>query len=442
MNVILAIPFAFRLLGLAALGACVGGLLNLGIGRLAFHRQSASPWSPPLSGGRARRWADRVPIVGWLALREEANLYGAGFWIRPLLVELLAGVIFAGLYWFEVGRPELWPALSDAVRTPGQLAAILHLQYLSHVVLISLMIVASFIDIDEKTIPDAITVPGTLIALVLAMALPWSLPLDLSPREELNFEPRGFRAEPRLSPPAPLHPIANDFLKLTSPNPWPAWLDGRPSLGSLGLGLGCFWAWCFALLPRSWRTRHGLARAARIFVARIVRERVSRNILAMAVCGAAGITAVWWTARDGWRGLLTSLVGMAIGGGIVWTVRVVGAATLRKEAMGFGDVTLMAMIGGFLGWQSCLIVFFLSPFPALILGVAQLVLRRGPEIPFGPFLCLATLATIVCWGPIWEWARPLFGQGWLVPLAMAFCMLLLAALLGLWRLVSQALRGA
>ncbi len=441
MNTILAIPLALRVLGLAALGACVGGLLNLGIYRLAFRQQYVSPWSPPVAGGPARRWAERVPIVGWLALRGQENVYGAGFWVRPMLVEITTGALFAGLYWLQIGRPELLSALSDTVRTSGQPAAVLHLGYLSHVVLIALLIVASFIDIDEKTIPDAITVPGTLFALVLAATVSWSLPLDLAPQEELYLE---LPSSPpmRLSPVTTSPPIANDFLKITSPNPWPAWLDGRPSLGSLALGLGCFWAWCFALLPRSWRTRHGLARAVRIFVARTVREPVSGRILVMALGGAAGITAVWWSARDGWRGLLTALVGMAAGGGIVWTVRVVGAVTLRKEAMGFGDVTLMAMIGGFLGWQSCLIVFFLSPFPALILGVTQLVLRRGPEIPFGPFLCLATLATIVWWPPIWEWARPLFGQGWLVPLALVFCMLLLAALLLLWRLVLQAFRGA
>ena len=50
--------------------------------------------------------------------------------------------------------------------------ATVHAQYLAHIVLICLMIVATFIDFDEKTIPDAITVPGTVLALVLMTAIP------------------------------------------------------------------------------------------------------------------------------------------------------------------------------------------------------------------------------------------------------------------------------
>ena len=40
-------------------------------------------------------------------------------------------------------------------------------------------------------------------------------------------------------------------------------------------------------------------------------------------------------------------------------MRLIGTFALRREAMGFGDVTLMMMIGTFLGWQACLILFFL-----------------------------------------------------------------------------------
>ena len=61
-----------------------------------------------------------------------------------------------------------------------------------------------------------------------------------------------------------------------------------------------------------------------------------------------------------WAALLTALVGLVAGGGIVWVVRLIGAVALRREAMGFGDVTLMAMVGAFVGWQASLIVFFMT----------------------------------------------------------------------------------
>ena len=84
---------------------------------------------------------------------------------------------------------------------------------------------------------------------------------------------------------------------------------------------------------------------------------------------------------------------MAGAGGLVWAVRIIGAIVLRREAMGFGDVTLMAMIGAFLGWQPCLVIFFLAPFAGLVVGVLRLILFRDREIPYGPFLCLAALGS-------------------------------------------------
>ena len=59
-----------------------------------------------------------------------------------------------------------------------------------------------------------------------------------------------------------------------------------------------------------------------------------------------------------WRGLISALIGMAAGGGLIWVIRLVASAASQQEAMGFGDVTLMAMIGAVFGWQPVLIAFF------------------------------------------------------------------------------------
>ena len=128
--------------------------------------------------------------------------------------------------------------------------------------------------------------------------------------------------------------------------------------------------------------------------------------------------------------MLTALVGLAASGGIVWAVRLIGTAALRREAMGFGDVTLMMMIGTFLGWQAGLILFFLAPFAGLVIGLMQLVLRRDDVIPYGPFLCLAAAAVVVGWAPIWNWAQPIFGLGWLVPAMLIVCLALLGRAAG------------
>jgi prepilin signal peptidase PulO-like enzyme (type II secretory pathway) len=128
-------------------------------------------------------------------------------------------------------------------------------------------------------------------------------------------------------------------------------------------------------------------------------------------------------------------------GGIVWAVRLIGTAALRREAMGFGDVTLMMMVGTFLGWQACLIAFFLAPFSALIIGIMQFVSRRDDVIPYGPFLCLASVAVIVFWAPIWVWAQPMFAQGVLVPLVLIICLAMLGVMLAVWQMIKTFIFG-
>jgi prepilin signal peptidase PulO-like enzyme (type II secretory pathway) len=129
------------------------------------------------------------------------------------------------------------------------------------------------------------------------------------------------------------------------------------------------------------------------------------------------------------------------GGGIVWGVRLMGTASLRREAMGFGDVTLMMMVGTFLGWQACIIAFFLAPFAAIVIGVAQLILRHDDVIPFGPFLCTASAGVVVAWAPTWSWAQELFRIPGLVIVVLFVCLMLLGLMLAVWRMIKTALFG-
>jgi leader peptidase (prepilin peptidase) / N-methyltransferase len=418
VNLIAAIPLEVRLVLLFALGTLLGSAANLAIYRLAWNRRSIGPWSAPPAAAPRRRALDRLPIFGWLGLRREAAIHGRGFWLRPMLLELLSGIALAALYWWEIGSLGLVPAAIQPA-LPADWIVVAHQQYLAHMLLIWLMIVASLIDIDEKIIPDAVTVPGTILGLLLAAVLPWSL--------LPNFCSTWLDC-----------PVF-EFTKLTSPNPWPAQWGGFPQTGSLAMGLLCWGLWCLALLPRPWHRRHGWQRAVRLCWARVVREPVSRQIGLMGLLGAAAIAAVWYYDRANWVGLLSALVGMVATGGLVWIVRILGAAVLKREAMGFGDVTLMAMIGAFLGWQAGLMVFFLAPLAGLVLGLLQLMLAGENEIPYGPFLCLGALVVIIAWAPIWAWALGIFALGWFVPAIVLFCLALMPLLLGLLRFVERLL---
>ena len=125
-------------------------------------------------------------------------------------------------------------------------------------------------------------------------------------------------------------------------------------------------------------------------------------------------------------------------------VRLIGAAVLRREAMGFGDVTLMAMIGAFLGWQPCLMIFFIGPFfgllPAIIMRISGGRWHR--EIPYGPFLCLGAMTVLIFWADLWMQFEDLFGMGWLVPAFVVAMGPLMAAVLALLQLIKWLVRTA
>lgn len=63
--------------------------------------------------------------------------------------------------------------------------------------------------------------------------------------------------------------------------------------------------------------------------------------------------------------------------------------------MGFGDVKLMGMIGGVVGWKLSVAIFFVAPFFGLFMAIPVLILKKKHLIPYGPFLSLATLVCIL-----------------------------------------------
>jgi prepilin signal peptidase PulO-like enzyme (type II secretory pathway) len=243
---------------------------------------------------------------------------------------------------------------------------------------------------------------------------------------------------PALGPDGPLwlEPVTP-----VAPKAWPPeW--GRPrQWQSLAVALSCYWLWCFALAPRIWRGRRGPLFAVGLIARRVWAEFRRPPLRWMLIFGSAAIVGVWALGEKAWAGLFTALVGLVGSGGIVWAVRLIGTAALRREAMGFGDVTLMMMVGTFLGWQACLITFFLAPFAAILVGLVQLILRRDDEMPYVPYLCLAAAAVVVAWAPIWSWARAVFNEGLLVPLVLAICLALLGVMLAIWRMIKTALFG-
>lgn len=405
MNGFLEIPFAARLALVFLVGLAAGGAFNWAIYTLAWRPKNWSPWSKTRPQDEQSGWLDRVPLWGWWRLRRKGPEWGEGFWWRPITVELLSGFLFAGLYYLEVGRATLLAPRAGPLSAADTWA--LHAIFASHAILASFMVVATFIDIDDFVIPDSVTVPGTLLGLGLATIFPATLP-------PASFEPASGAIE---------------RLNLVSPEDWPDALAGFPRATPLMIAGGCYLAWCVALLPRLWRPSKGWRKAFRLMFAHMGRSRTAKIVIWLAVIGGPWIGVTWRVGGESWRGLLTSLVGMAAGGALVWSVRVAGGWALGREAMGFGDVTLLAMIGAFLGWQPAVVIFFMAPLAAVVIGLIRVAMRLGREIPYGPFLCLATLLTCTHWGALWRLIEPSLEVGWLLPAALAVCMLALPMLL-------------
>jgi prepilin signal peptidase PulO-like enzyme (type II secretory pathway) len=365
-----------------------------------------------------------LAVLAWRALRSPGRPPLRLVSIPAVLVVLIGAVGFGALYDWETTQQGLKPQAPVAflpngqqfvVRLPNLAPEVVHGQFAVHVLLLWVMLVASLIDFDEQIIPDIVTAPTTILGLVIATAVPWTL-----------------LPAARYLPP----PVFADlsFLQFTSPDAWPARFS-FPAASPLALALACWWLWCVGLMHRTWYARHGWRRAFGLMVERLRRDSWTPRYLGLGVLGSVALAAAWRLLPvENWQGLLTALVGMAGGGVLIWVVRLIGRGALGLETIGFGDVTLMATIGAFVGWQSCLAIFFLAPFPALVMGAVVFLLRRHNVIPYGPFLCLAATFVIVRWRFCWDLLEGiLLALGMWVPVILLACLALMGPLLILVR---------
>jgi len=266
------------------LGCAVGSHLNVCIWRLP---RGLSVNDPERSicphCGHPIRWYDNVPLLSFFLLGRCCRDCGAPISWRYPVIEALTGVLFALIYYrqgLQVGTGV------------GQLALMM--------LVTSLLIVASAVDVEYFIIPDEVSVFGIMGGLLAGILLP-----------ELHVGTESY----------------NTFERLT----------GDPSLD----------------------------------------------------------------------GLIGSAIGALGGGGMIFVFALIGAAIFRREALGFGDVKLMAMLGAFFGWKVVLVTFFLSPFLGLIYGVPLMLMSDENVMPYGPFLSLAAVLALVFRTALCDFVVPL-----------------------------------
>jgi leader peptidase (prepilin peptidase)/N-methyltransferase len=100
-------------------------------------------------------------------------------------------------------------------------------------------------------------------------------------------------------------------------------------------------------------------------------------------------------------GIIRGVIGLLVGGGLLYLAAMLGDWIFKKESMGGGDIKMAAMLGIYLGWQKIIFVFIGASFVGLIISLVVMFfskkVRETRVIPFGPYLAIAAMIAAI-WG--------------------------------------------
>jgi leader peptidase (prepilin peptidase)/N-methyltransferase len=326
-------------------------------------------------------WYDNVPVLGWLWLRGKCRYCKEPISVQYPLVEATVGLMFAGLYavyYMTLMRPQFVIDTGFGVTWAV---------FVVHLILLAGLFASTVIDaklfIIPRSIPWTVTVVGVLV-------LPVAVWLEIR-----HFQ-RG------------LVPIATPTGITTAVG------------GLIGLGVSLLLL-RLKVLPLSFADYEGAYEAHQKEHAGAEKEpwfhypHARREVLKETLFltpPAIGCLVGYLLAPTGdsvWPAISFTLGGVAMGylfgAALVWVTRILGTLLFGKEAMGLGDVHLLAAIGVVLGPGETIPVFFLAPFfglaaVLLMFGVGALVKKKFQPIPYGPYLAGAALVVMIWREPI------------------------------------------
>jgi leader peptidase (prepilin peptidase) / N-methyltransferase len=157
--------------------------------------------------------------------------------------------------------------------------------------------------------------------------------------------------------------------------------------GVNGLATVLLW-WKFGL---SWAFLQGLLFFGALLIVSVIdlHHRIIPDVITYPGM-VLGLLLSWLIGVPGWP---SSLIGLLIGGGLLYLLAVGYQLITGKEGMGGGDIKLLGMIGAFLGWPGVLVTIFVGSFAGSLVGVPLILWKkdRAYQIPFGPFLSLGAV---------------------------------------------------
>ncbi len=149
LNLLIPPPFSYIIIGV--LGAIIGSFLNVVIHRLPLEESIVFPNSRCPSCGEVIAFYDNLPVLSYLMLVGRCRSCKKHISVRYPAVELLTAFLFVIVTW----------------RT-GMTAALLF-----DLIFVSALVALVFIDAEHMILPNAITYPGIIVALVARLAIPY-----------------------------------------------------------------------------------------------------------------------------------------------------------------------------------------------------------------------------------------------------------------------------
>lgn len=370
-----------------AFGCCVGSFLNVVIHRLPRDESLIKPPSACPACGTHIRFYDNIPLISWLLLGAKCRDCKAPISPRYLVIELLTGLVFVGLFFLLFCTD-----LRTGVRPFLQGGWFV---YLIYIILLATLIAASAIDLKLWVIPLSICWFATAMGL-LGSALGVYI-----------IDPAAIR----------------NYAILPSASSKTAALATGAAIG-LAISWGLL---ATGLIKRSYESEEpqGLPEKPDesyeepLFNHYLEMCKEIIFLLPIIICSLAAywlsqknpsIHTRWlnFSQRPVIAGLLGSLWGYFIGCGVVWTARILGTLGLRKEAMGLGDVHLMGAAGTIIGPILVVVAFFIAPFFGLAWAGLITFFKKTRQIPYGPFLSLGIFTVMILHDRILDYLNAIF----------------------------------
>lgn len=341
------------------IGAVVGSFLNVCIYRLPRDLSVNQPrrsFCPAC--GAAIPWYRNLPLLSWALLRGKCASCGSKIAFRYFLVELLTALLFLAVW----------------VRFPWPVA-------LAYWVLVSLLVVATFIDLEHFIIPDEITLGGAGAGMVASLLVP----------QLMNQQSRWF---------AFLYSLGAALLGYLLL--WLVLEGGKKVFGKKRIRLEQ--PAVFSWVREGEEAELVVGEEHSIWSDHFARE----SDLMLLHCAEARVDQRTFqnvTLQFHYNSLVVEQDSFLLDE-IDRIDGVVRELQIPREAMGRGDLKFLAAIGAFLGWRAVLCSVFAGSFIGSAVGLITLVVgHRGwsARIPFGPYLALGALIWMFFGGQIVAW---------------------------------------